>query len=65
MSDHLLYVVDDDAVILQVIGRVAQECGYRVRTFATGPAFETALAEQEPDLIGGMSRPMLQMGGRC
>ena len=51
MSDHLLYVVDDDAVILQVIGRVAQECGYRVRTFATGPAFETALAEQEPDLI--------------
>ena len=51
MSDHLLYVVDDDAVILQVIGRVAQECGYNVRTFTTGPAFETAVADQEPDLI--------------
>ena len=51
MPNHLLYVVDDDAVILQVIGRVAQECGYNVRTFTTGPAFETAVADQEPDLI--------------
>ena len=51
MPEHLLYVVDDDAVILQVIDRVARECGYRVRTFADGSDFEAAVAVQEPDLI--------------
>ena len=51
MNEHLLYVVDDETIILSVIRRVAEEIGYQVQTFSNAPDFEEAVRSRMPDLI--------------
>src|SRR5690242_12522658 len=51
MTERLLYVVDDDPVIRQVVSRTASTSGYKPRSFAEVPEFEAAFRAEAPELI--------------
>lgn len=44
-------VVDDEATIVEVVGRYLERAGYRVVTAADGPNAISAVAEHRPDLV--------------
>lgn len=51
MEKNLIYVVDDEAHICELIEYNLKENGYQVRTFPDGKSFLAATASKKPDLI--------------
>lgn len=47
----LLYVVDDDAEVLETVGRVLRQEGYEVQLLPSGPALMKALDKRMPTLL--------------
>jgi CheY-like chemotaxis protein len=50
-TDSLIFVVDDDPVIISLVSARLEASGYRVRSYAYAEECITALAEELPDLI--------------
>lgn len=51
MSRELIYVVDDEENIRQLIEYNLNKAGYNVRSFADGESFLTTLEDKVPDLV--------------
>jgi DNA-binding response OmpR family regulator len=49
--DKLIYVVDDEPDILELVSIHLQKSRYRVKTFLDAQTFEKTLREQVPDCI--------------
>ncbi len=50
-TDSLIFVVDDDPVIISLVSARLEASGYRVRSYSYAEECITALAEELPDLI--------------
>ena len=49
-KDKLIYIVDDEPAICQLVGDELMRFGYRVRTFGSGAAISLAMQQAKPDL---------------
>lgn len=47
----MIYCVEDDASIRELVVYTLQATGYEAQGFADGKAFSAALAEQKPQLV--------------
>ena len=51
MSKELIYVVDDEPDICEIIDLHLKRCGFKTKTFLTGSKFIKQMDEELPDLI--------------
>jgi len=49
--DNLIFVVDDDPVVISLVSARLETAGYRVRTYAYAEECIAAIGEELPDLI--------------
>ena len=49
-KDKLIYIVDDEPAICQLVGDELTRFGYQVRTFGSGAAISQAMQQAKPDL---------------
>ncbi|MGB0723715.1 MAG: response regulator transcription factor [Gammaproteobacteria bacterium] len=50
MAEKLIYLIDDDPDIRNLLGRTLEEYGMRTRGFSSGETARRAIARHEPDL---------------